>query len=86
MEYYSVTKKNEIMPLSATWTQQDYRTKWSKSERERQIPNGITYIWNLKYVANDGIYEQKQTHQQRKQTYGSQKEKEVGRNKLAIEN
>ena len=26
----------------------DYHTKWSKSERERQIPY-ITYMWNLKY-------------------------------------
>ena len=27
----------------------DYHTKWSKSERERQIPYDITYMWNLKY-------------------------------------
>ena len=27
----------------------DYHTKQSKSERERQIPYDITYIWNLKY-------------------------------------
>ena len=26
----------------------DYHTKWSKSERERQIPYDIAYIWNLK--------------------------------------
>ena len=26
----------------------DYYTKWSKSERERQIPYDITYMWNLK--------------------------------------
>ena len=26
-----------------------YHTKQSKSERERQIPYDITYIWNLKY-------------------------------------
>ena len=35
----------------------DYRTKWSKSERERQIPYDITYIWNLKYDTNEPIYE-----------------------------
>ena len=23
-------------------------TKWSKPERERQIPYGVTYLWNLK--------------------------------------
>ena len=26
----------------------DYHTKWSKSERERQISYDITYVWNLK--------------------------------------
>ena len=25
----------------------DYHTKWSKSERERQIPYDVTYMWNL---------------------------------------
>ena len=27
----------------------DYHAKRSKSERERQIPFNITYMWNLKY-------------------------------------
>ena len=35
----------------------DYLTKWSKSERERQIPYDITYKWNLKYDTNELIYE-----------------------------
>ena len=35
----------------------DYHTKWSKSERERQIPYDITYMWNLKYDTNELIYE-----------------------------
>ena len=35
----------------------DYYTKWSKSERERQIPYDITYMWNLKYDTNQPIYE-----------------------------
>ena len=26
----------------------DYHTKWSKSDRERQISYDITYMWNLK--------------------------------------
>ena len=34
-----------------------YHTKWSKSERERQIPFGITYMWNLKYDTSEPIYE-----------------------------
>ena len=35
----------------------DYHTKWSKAERERQIPYDITYMWNLKYDKNELIYE-----------------------------
>ena len=34
----------------------DYHTKWSKSERERQIPYDITYMWHLKYDTNEPIY------------------------------
>ena len=34
----------------------DYHTKWSWSERERQIPYDITYMWNLKYGTNEPIY------------------------------
>ena len=28
-----------------------------KSERERQIPYDIIYMWNLKYDTNEPIYE-----------------------------
>ena len=35
----------------------DYHAKWSKSERERQIPYDITSMWNLKYDTNEPIYE-----------------------------
>jgi len=34
----------------------DYHSKWSKSERERQIPYDSTYMWNLKYDANELTY------------------------------
>ena len=40
--------------MVAIW---DYHTKWSKSERERQIPFDIPYMWNLKYDTNEPIYE-----------------------------
>ena len=33
----------------------DSHTKWSKSERERQILYDITYMWNLKYGTNEPI-------------------------------
>ena len=37
----------------------DYHTKGSKSERGRQIPYDITYMWNLKYDTDQHIYETK---------------------------
>ena len=66
MEYYSVIKKNERMPLAATWMQLEI-TILTKSKRERQIPYDITYIWNLNYDASELIYEI-ETHRHRGQT------------------
>ena len=38
----------------------DDHIKWCKSERERQMPYGIAYMWNLKYDTSEHIYK-KQT-------------------------
>ena len=58
MEYYTAIKKewnNAICSnMDAT---RDYHTKWSKSERDRQIPYDITYVWNLKYDTNEPVLE-----------------------------
>ena len=35
----------------------NYHTKWGKSERERQIPYDIIYMWNPEYDTNELIYE-----------------------------
>ena len=51
-------------------TTRDYHTKESKSERERQIPCDITYMWNLKYDTINLSMKQKQNHGHREQTYG----------------
>ena len=48
VEYCSAIKKNEIMLCSNMDATRDYHTKWSKSERDRQISYDITYMWNLK--------------------------------------
>ena len=56
MEYYSAIKKNEIMPLAATWVNLEIIIL-SKPDRERQIAYDITYMWNLKYDTNEPIYE-----------------------------
>ena len=53
----------------------DCHTKWSESERERQISYDITYMWNLKYDINELFTKQKQTHRHRKQTHGYQRGK-----------
>ena len=58
MEYYSAIKKNEIMSFAATWMQLEIIIL-SMSERERQIPYNITYMWNLKYGTNELIYKMK---------------------------
>ena len=34
----------------------DYHTKWSKLDREIQIPYDITYLWNLKNDTSELIF------------------------------
>ena len=33
----------------------DYHTKWSKSDKDRQISYDVTYMWNLQYDKNERI-------------------------------
>ena len=60
----------------------DYHTKWSKSERERQLSYNIAYMWNLKKEKTQMnlFTKQKQTHRHIKQTYGYQRGKGGGIN------
>ena len=45
-------KTNEIMPFAVNLDgPRDYHTKWSKSDRKRQISYDITYMCNL--ITND---------------------------------
>ena len=46
MEYNIVIKKNEIMPLVATWV--DIETVILSEVREGEILYDIPYIWNVK--------------------------------------
>ena len=57
MEYSAIIKEQNNTICSNIDATKDYHTKWSKSERERQIPYDITYMWNLKYDTNEPIYE-----------------------------
>ena len=73
MEYYSAIKRNEIMPLAATWMELPETLILSevKSDRERQIPYDITYVWNLIYSTNEPFH-RKETHGLGEQTCGCQ--------------
>ena len=54
---YLAIKKNEMMPFSATWMElETLILSEVKSERERQIPYDITYIWNLIYGTNEPFH------------------------------
>ena len=51
VEYYSVIKKNEILPFAATrMNLENIILSEVKSDRERQILYDITYMWNLKII------------------------------------
>ena len=43
MEYYSVIKRTKQCHCSNMDATRDYHTEWSESEREREIPDDITY-------------------------------------------
>ena len=45
-------------------------TRDSHTRRERQIPYDITYVWNLKFGANEPIYKKEKTHGHGGQTCG----------------
>ena len=57
MEYSAIIKEQNNTICSNMDATRDYHTKWSKSEKERQIPYDVTYMWNLKYDTNESIYE-----------------------------
>ena len=44
------------MPFAASWMKLDIIILNDKSEKERQIPYNITYMWNLKYDTNEPVY------------------------------
>ena len=47
-EYYSVIKKNEILPFAPMWVKlEGVMLNKNKTVRERQIPYDLTHMWNL---------------------------------------
>ena len=53
----------------------DYHTKWIKSEKERQIPYGIPYMWNLKKKKHKKRYKGTYIQNRNKPTDFEKKEK-----------
>ena len=79
MEGYSAIKKNEIMPFAVAWMDLERST----SDRDRY--HMISLICGIfKMIQMNLFTKQKQTHRLRKQTYGYQREKVSGRNKLGV--
>ena len=57
VDYYSAIKKKWNNAICSNMDGlSDYHTKWSKSDKERQIPYDIIYMWNLKKDTNELIY------------------------------
>ena len=54
MEYYTATKKNEIMAFAATWMDLEVIII-SEVRHKRQIPYDIIYMWNLKHGTNEPL-------------------------------
>ena len=48
MEYYSITKKNEIMPFAVTWMDLEIIILTEVSQTEKDISYDTAYMWNLK--------------------------------------
>ena len=58
MEYYSVIRKNEIMPFAATQMHLEIVTLSEVSQKET-ISYDITCVWNWLYDTDEQIYKTK---------------------------
>ena len=56
MECYSATKKNEIMPIAATWMDLEIIMLSEVDQTEKDKHHMATYMWNLKYDTHGLIY------------------------------
>ena len=68
MEYYSVIKKNEILPFAATWMDLEIIILSEVSQTEKDKYD-VTYVESNKVIQMNLITKQKQTHRYTKQTY-----------------
>ena len=68
MEYYSVIKKNEIMPFAATWMDLQIIILNEVRQRKTNIMWYKLYVESKKNDKMNLFTKQKQTHRHRKQT------------------
>ena len=61
MEYYSAIEKKEILPFAKTWM--ELKSIMLSKIRPRQIPHGLTHMWNLRNKTNEQR-EKKETNQE----------------------
>ena len=61
MEYHSAIKKGKIMPSAARQMDLETLILSEVSQKEKEIPYDITYIWNLIYDTNEPFY-RKENH------------------------
>ena len=72
MEYYSAIKKNEIMPLVATWMDLEIIILREVSQTEKDKYHNIAYMWNLKKYNKLVNITKNKTHTYTEQTSGYQ--------------
>ena len=88
MEYYSAIKNKWNNAICNNMDgPRDSHTKWSKSDRERQISYDITHMWNLIFLKNDTnelIYKTETDSETLKTNSWLPKGKGWGRDKLGV--
>ena len=60
----------------------DYHIRWSKSDRERQVSYGITYMWNLKNNTNESVYKTETLKDIENKVMVTKEKSGVGKDKL----
>ena len=56
MEYYSVIKKNKIMPFLVTWIQLETLILSEVSQKIKDKYHMMSHIWNLIYSTNEHFH------------------------------